>query len=504
MKRFTCFLLAATFTLAAPIAQVYAQEAEAAESATSEIVASEAVMLNYNRALQLIIDDMLTVQDLDVVIRDMDVSYRELRDQVNRTARGDFRREQIQAIHEEIQALESAMFTTMVGQTTVDAQLNQTMNAIAAGMAATGGQGNFETLFNTSSILMATSAELSGAMSSLDSAHTMMWNQLQTLHDDDIFRDLVDELRRSLNELGRQLENVRINQDLIELTMENVFRGLIVAIDELYLAKDSLEAAIELAEENMRRMVVSYEVGIISAHDLRTIEHGLSQLYVQLDDVQRTQDGLRQNLNHMMGLPLSQHTAIEFQRSLPTMPNNLDTHIEGLIANDPTIRQAQFQIDSALAERRGYTGNDRPLRITDEERRRANNIIVGERNDEEARRNERIREARNRINLQDAVDRAVLGREQAERNLDSAIRTAFNDLEALFIQIDVHNSDLVQAQAALEVAEANFAAGRITNFDVEQAKLNVANIEQGMQSIYNQKWILAFRLENPSLLLRTE
>jgi len=61
------------------------------------------------------------------------------------------------------------------------------------------------------------------------------------------------------------------------------------------------------------------------------------------------------------------------------------------------------------------------------------------------------------------------------------------------------NLELTQAQSRLEVALHNLDLGRITYHEVEQARFAIFVVEQRIESVHNEKWLLAFLLENPSL-----
>jgi outer membrane protein TolC len=84
--------------------------------------------------------------------------------------------------------------------------------------------------------------------------------------------------------------------------------------------------------------------------------------------------------------------------------------------------------------------------------------------------------------------------------MEAAMRRAYNDLTNLQTQRESQLLEVARAQQALEVAQTNLALGRITRHDVTQAELAVFVAEQAIESTLNQQWLLAFRLQNPSLL----
>ena len=108
--------------------------------------------------------------------------------------------------------------------------------------------------------------------------------------------------------------------------------------------------------------------------------------------------------------------------------------------------------------------------------------------------------SRNRIALQDAVDLAVLRKEQAVRTMEAAMFRGYLDLEGLFGLEAILRLNLSQARTALGVVQSNVQLGYVTHLDVEAARLVILRIEQDIELVLNNIWILAFMLENPSLL----
>jgi hypothetical protein len=175
-----------------------------------------------------------------------------------------------------------------------------------------------------------------------------------------------------------------------------------------------------------------------------------------------------------------------------------DLNISAIIAQAPSIRYAQMEFDRALGARWAYTGNQQNIRITENERRRALNVTGTGNNIEYRDNTDSIFNLRNRIALQDAVDRAVIGREQAMRSMEATIYRGLADLDELFDMETSLQRDLTQAQSALTIATANFDLGRITQLDVDAARLAVSAIEQRIDAVCNSVWILVFMLENPT------
>jgi len=308
-----------------------------------------------------------------------------------------------------------------------------------------------------------------------------------------LFDDAIAEIRRGIRELERQVRNLRLHQDIIEITMEHALRSILMGIEEIDRGIITLEATMKLTESNLPRMVVSYEVGVISRNDLRDIEQSIIQTGLQLSDLRRARIDIIQSMNNLLGLPITQMTEVSFSIYEISVPDDLESHMERLIRNAPSIRQLQIAIDSAVAERNAYVGNNRNIRITESDRRRAMKPAVN---------NDQIRSLRNRINLQDAVDRANLAKIQGMRTMEVALRQAFREQNSLFSRLAAQHLNLDHAKSSLASARVSLETGRITQFELEQAQLAVLVAEHVIDSLYLQKWHLAFTLENPVLLIQ--
>ncbi|MCL2377440.1 MAG: hypothetical protein FWC76_08630, partial [Defluviitaleaceae bacterium] len=225
---------------------------------------------------------------------------------------------------------------------------------------------------------------------------------------------------------------------------------------------------------------------------LNTARHQLTQANAQLDSLFRHQVVAMQNLNHMLGLPLSNDTAITLNRTYASPPSNVEQHIAREVPQSINIRQLELDVASAIGARRVYTNSNAEINITDNDRHRALTTAAASHNT--------IASLRNRIALQDTVDRARTGLEQAERNMSAAIHRAHTNYTGLVAQEASLQRDLTQAQAALEAVVINFELGYATQLEVDRANLAILAIQQDIERVLNDMWIQAFILENPSLL----
>lgn len=84
--------------------------------------------------------------------------------------------------------------------------------------------------------------------------------------------------------------------------------------------------------------------------------------------------------------------------------------------------------------------------------------------------------------------------------LEAAILCGYTGFITLVAQYEAIHMETERALENLEVAQTNYELGFVTQFEIEQVYLAVYSAQHEKESILNQKWILAFRLEHPSLL----
>ena len=449
----------------------------------------EGVVIEFSRALQMSLDDMLAIQDFDIIIRDMRMAHTDLHYQLRRLETGAVRREARAPLNQALQSINIGLVTLEMQQASVGNQIDGAMTDALAALSMSNYVG-FGTELSDAIAGMIRLGAIGGAVEDLRASRDAIIRQLNEL-DEDFFRDIADDARRGVHEIERQINNVELHQNLIMVQLEHALRGIVVVISELGSTLEIMEKSMDLADDGLIRARLSYELGMISSHEMLTIELNTSQGHTQLAELHRARERVVQNLNLLIGQPFDQYTVIEFELYVPEMPEDLDSHIEELIEQSASIRQLRNQALSARAERRAYTGNDRDINISASDRRRAM---------EAAGRDERVMVIRNRIALQEAVERADTALDQAVRSMEFALRQAYNELAALKIQLETAYRELALAKSTLNVSLASFSVGRITQFEVDQAELAVVRAKQSIESLYYQLWVLAFGLLNPELL----
>jgi len=451
----------------------------------------------YNQAVQMAIDNTLLGRDINSQISNIQMLHRDLRDEISRLEGGatSFNRDRINLLRDELIDLNNMLTMAIMHQFNMEQSIGFSMERLLGGLISIEEEGADALVSEALFAVMANMGVMQGMggdIAMIQMQQALIADEIQRLQDETGFRNILREARNSLSELERQIDRLYLHQEQAELIIELMLRGIIVDMAEQSLQISAIGAQLALAEENQRRLELSYELGFISRHDFDTSEHNLEQSHAQLDVLARNRNISRQNLNYLLGLPLFQPTVITFSRQLPHIPQNPAGRIAEVALQSLTIRALQIDVDSAMGARRAYTGNDRDINISANDRQRAVNNVATDNNN--------IAAIRNRIGLQDAVERAELGLEQAMRTMEANLHRAYANFEGLAAHETTLRRELAQAQAVLEAATVSFELGHITRLDVDEVQLAILLIEQDIERILNQKWVLAFMLENPSLL----
>jgi hypothetical protein len=425
------------------------------------------VTITYDQALQLALTDTLTAFDIAIQIHGLQMHHRDLRHEISRGIQ-----DPINVLANEMWQLDSQMWAMFA----MRSELN-------AAIPYLDGSELIEALVGLQGIDV--------GIAGLQAHQNALQTEMNRLHNERPIQDPALAARNDLNDMERQMESLRLHQDEAELWVELALRSLIIEIQEMALQIEILEAELELGAGHILRLTLAHELGFISRHDLRTAEHSQNLGIISLDELRRAEVTLHQNLNYLIRQPLTQNTAIKFERQLPEIPENLDRHIAQIVPQTHAIRQLQLDLDSAIGARYAYTRNTGNITITAQDRNRAINYAGNSRE---------ITTLRQRIALQDAVDRATLALNQATRTMTATIHRAYLSLEALTAQEAILQTELHQAQATLKATTINYELGYITWLELEEANLAIQRIEQSIQKTLNQKWALAFMLKNPTLL----
>jgi len=483
MKRLT-FLLLISILAFAPIIV-------AAENSTSQQHPENAVIITYSRAVELALSNMIPNQQADIYLREL----RNMRDDLQTHIINQERRQVTRETQDLINDMQDNLWGLdwqISGAVTQQQQLQAVATAAMEEFIQSMGTGIVDTnALQTAitSMIWASSMDMSiGAMQDGRSQIGTTIDDINALRNP--ARYVIDNNRRDLTELERQIEALNLTQENAEIAQENALRQTIIAVEELSLAISVTQATIGVSEESLRQAEVLHSFGMMSINDIRMAEQALARSQMALTELTIRFDSAMQHLNHMLHQPLNQHTVIEFERDLPEIPENIARHITQTATSTQIVRQLQLQVETARYARRTFDE-------TRDRERRANQSAGRAGESETVRRNnDRTRDA-----LQESYNLAVATLAQATQSLQTAMHNAYNDVDRLHTQKEIQAIELSTAITLFETVLTNFELGRATAHEVEQARLNVFISEQAMETTLNQKWLLTFMLENPVLLI---
>jgi len=448
--------------LALPLT-IYAQKTNTPEP-------EESVVLSYTQAVELVMNN-LALQEVDEIISEMHYLRRDLRNDIRRLERGEWKEDTLQALFDELSDLTMHINDALIHQDMMLQNTELSLQAIIDSITDPQNAGYLSSDALRAAIIgMIDTQNMGGSISMMEMRIFSIFDEIAALENSERRREITYETRRDLNkayrQLERQMEVLNLGQQQSKLVIENTLRSLIITVIELETRIEAMEAELVLTEENLRRVTVRHQFGRASVNELRNAQQALLLAQMDLAQHKTSLYSAHNSLNHLLGQPLSQYTVIEFEATLLHENFDLSDHIRRAIPSTPTISQLQLDVDWANEARRAYRGNNRDTQ----------------------------RE------LREAYERTVLTRNQAMRTMEAALRRANNELTNLQTTMEVRQLELYRAIQRLEAAETNLSLGTITRHEVEQAKLAVFHAEQAIASTLNQKWMLIFRIENPSLL----
>ena len=437
------------------------------------------VVISYENALRMVLDDMLPVRGADAQIREMQNQRDDLRDYILRIERNTLpvgMQDIINDLQDELHDLEAQLFNAINFQNQMQTDAELAMQAFIADMTNTN-------MLQSAIEAMVAAQGMGGTITVLEDMQRRMWREIGGIHDPNPEQYVIDGNNRNLNEMDRQIQGVRLQQDQDRLMRENALRVAIITLEELNSSINVMESGLALTEESLRQMRVMHGLGMVSQNELRNIEQTLALSRMELGETLLLRGNAQRHLNHLLGQPLSQHTIVEFERELH--------HTTQTVAQTQAVRQLELNVISARYALRNF------------EEAREREI---ERNRDASRRDEtervRIDNDRTRDALRENYNIAVAAHTQATQSMNAAILHGYNELERLQNRLEIQNIALSNAEIQLSTTQINLELGRATAFELEQAYFNVFMAEQAIETTINQKWLLAFTLENPVLFFQ--
>jgi len=454
--------------------------------------AGREVVFGYREALDMVLRDGL--HGVNVQIHVAQTQHRDLQESLAGLERGGAGRDAFDAMAAELAELDVRLAAASQAHGEIMDEVESALMGLLSGIGAAGRDGADEFLNQAVQLAvfgMISAREMSDNIAAMESRRAQAQNEIWNFQGGASPQAGLNDARRGLSDADGQIRHLRLQLEQTKLSLENSLRTVMLALWEQDILIKTLEAEITHAEESLRLMNIRYNMGLVSTNDMRGAETALAGQQERVEGIIRARSGIVRNLNLMLGEPLSQATVIEYERDLPELPENLERYFILLTETAPTLRQLELSVETSEAARRIVTGNNRDIRVTEQDRRRAEAGTGSE---------ESIRNLRTRIALQDAVDQNTRNLNQGRRAMEAAVLRGLDDLYNLTSRRYVLEENLIRARETLENTQRSLENGRATPFELNRARLDILQIEQELESNLNQQWALIFRLNNPSLL----
>ncbi|MCL2499632.1 MAG: hypothetical protein FWE90_04755 [Defluviitaleaceae bacterium] len=286
--------------------------------------------------------------------------------------------------------------------------------------------------------------------------------------------------RKQITNHEQHIRYLHLSGEIINANTERSLRNALVNISVTENHIKIAEARLVLQEENLRRVIIMHRFGLTSTQALQAAKRSVTERHMELDRLFLTEYDQRQALNHILQQPLYQMTRVEFTAELPELPEDLDLYIESLIPQTPAIRQTQINIETRREERDFF------LRRNMTSAYRQSNVWRFSDDGLQYTWNE----------LVNGYETAVRERDTAIHVMEANIRAAYNYITLLINQKAAGLSALEQAIYDLNSTHKLLELGRVTPFEVENARFSVLERELTLLNTYYQLWLAGLSLAN--------
>ncbi|MDR2650437.1 MAG: TolC family protein [Clostridiales bacterium] len=273
---------------------------------------------------------------------------------------------------------------------------------------------------------------------------------------------------RALRQLENTMENIPYNEQMVRESTEYMLRNTLssIATDEMDL--QILKENINLQTTNVKNTQLKLELGMVSSSTLKTAEQELEQSKVNQEILELKIADERSSLGQILLMPMDREIIINFTPSVETLPQpNLSALIADSANTDPTLKlketalkEAQYAVD---------TYNDT---MTESKLEKENNLI-----------------------------RASRDYDDAKRNLEAAIRAAYNKINQIQQNQKSLEINLEKAKDTYKTLSANYQAGLVALYDLDAGRVAILKAETDIAKNAYTFWTLSFGLAHPYLMV---
>ncbi|MDE6181943.1 MAG: TolC family protein, partial [Eubacteriales bacterium] len=272
---------------------------------------------------------------------------------------------------------------------------------------------------------------------------------------------------RNIKSTETQLKNQEINKQIINDSIDLSLITSVIAIKNTELSITALEKSIEVGKMNIDNLESKYKYGMVSEKDLNSAKTNQKSLESNLEGLKLNLQTQQNNLKAILGTKKDVNLNIETNVDYKDLEKiNLEQYINKSVANDLSIQI--IKNDVAVAQ----YNLDTNFNAIDKEKTNLQNLL----NSEQRKLND------------------------AQENLEKKIRNAYTNLQTLADKESYLKVSLQNSIDEYNMAVSNYKAGKITLYQVEQAKLAVLNAEKALEENKLSFYSTLYTFSKPYLL----
>jgi hypothetical protein len=272
---------------------------------------------------------------------------------------------------------------------------------------------------------------------------------------------------RGLKSIESTVENIPLNQQMIKETTEYLLRSSIATIASGNMDYQLLQANIDLLSQNIKNLKLKLGLGMASEIELKSAQLSYDQAKANLDTLALSIKNDKGGLSKIVKQPLTKEVIVQYEPAMTDLHlPDLDQLINTSLQSDPTVQlkktavsEAQYAMDSFQS-------------------------VLQE----------------SKLQLQNSLTQASREYEDTQRNIESAVRTAYFNVQKMQENTKALQIDLDKARDVYNTMAINYQAGLITIYDVDNAKLGVMKAEIALAKNTYSYWTLSYGLLHPYLM----
>ena len=273
----------------------------------------------------------------------------------------------------------------------------------------------------------------------------------------------------AVNSLNTQQKNLRLTQELTDLSIEAGVKGEMTTISVLEQNYELAKESLELAKEQLSQTSTMYRLGMVSWNDY---EKAMKEVANQEQQIKQLEMSMEQEYNSfakLLGIDENEEFKIEYNVEYEPVEKitDMDAFVNTKIKTDLALQMEKQNVDSASFGLNLFidTGNG-----TD-------------------------------------YDKQKLDVKTAERNYADSVKAKENSIKNAYIGLQNTESErkvlenkLAQAKADYETAKVNYQVGNITKLQLDSAELAITQAEIALEQNTLTHDVNKFMLDNTCLL----